>query len=111
MEQRITLRAVMFKSGNLWVGQCLEHDIAAQAKEPKDLAYQLERAIVGHIVIAQDNGIEPFKTVAPAPERYWKMFERGLKVEVPEDHVFTVGGVSPVPMREIRLSEPILEPA
>ena len=108
MEQPVSLRAVIFKSGEWWVGQVLEHDIAAQAKTPKDVSYQLERAIVGHIVIAEENGFEPFRTVPSAPQRYWKMFEEGLTIVTPEAHEFTVHGRPrpPAPMPELRVSEP-----
>jgi len=35
VEKRVLLRAVVFKSGDLWVGQCLEYDIAVQVKTPQ----------------------------------------------------------------------------
>jgi hypothetical protein len=103
----VTLRAVIFKSGNLWFGQCLEHDIAAQAKTPQELPYQLERAIVGHMVIAVDNGLAAFKNVPPAPDRYWKMFARGLDLKPLKDQKFRVQGLSATPPQpELRLSDP-----
>lgn len=115
MEHRyVDLRAVIFRSGDWWVGQCLEYDIAAQAKVLKDLPYQLERAIVGHIVVAEENHLDPFAAMSPAPQRYWKMFEAGLKLEKVEPHRFMVEGHSrpvPVPTPELRVSEALLEPA
>src|SRR5260370_40277349 len=95
--QKMALRAVMFKSGNAWVGQVLGYDIAAPGRTPKDLFYQMERAIVGHMLIATENGLEPFQNLPSAPDRYRKMFEEGLKVEPPKDHVFTVAGLSSRP--------------
>ncbi|MBM4441344.1 MAG: hypothetical protein FJ027_13080 [Candidatus Rokubacteria bacterium] len=109
MENTISFRAVIFKSGDAWIGQCLEHDIAAQATTAKELTYQLERAVVGHIVIAHENGMTPFENVKPAPSRYWKMFEQGLKVEAPTDHRFVVSGHPSPPIPEIRLSDPVAE--
>lgn len=61
-----------------WVGQCLEHDIAAQAKTLNDLPYQLEHAIVGPVVIAIEHKIEPLENVPPAPARFERMFEKGI---------------------------------
>lgn len=98
----------MFKSGDLWVGQCLEYDIAAQAKTLKELSYQLERALVGHLMIARDNGMEGFQNVPKAPARYWQMFEDGLKVETPQTHRFQVTGLPPVELPEFRVADPIL---
>jgi hypothetical protein len=107
MERKVTLRAVMFKSGKFWVGQCLEHDIAAQASTPKELPYQLERAIVGHLVIAQDNGLVPLENVPPAPARFYKMFDEGLKIEASLEHRFTVKGLPQPEIPELRLADPI----
>lgn len=105
MERKITLRALMFKSGEFWMGQCLEYDIAAQAKTVTDLPYQLERAIVGHIVIALDNKMEPFESVPPAPSRFERMFENGMKVSAPTDHRFTVEGLPQPEIPDLRIAD------
>jgi predicted RNase H-like HicB family nuclease len=110
--KNVSLRVVIFKSGEWWVGQCLEHDIVAQAKTVNSLTYELERAIVAHIVIAEENGFQPVETIPPAPQRYWKMFEAAGVAVVPKEHRFEVHGRrQTVPMSELRLSEPESVPA
>ncbi len=107
--QQVAFHAVIFKSGDLWVGQCLEYDIVAQAKTPQEIPYQLERSIVAHVVIAGTEGLKPFENVKPAPDRYWKMFERGMELKRrPEHHLFAVEGLlEPLPVPELRLSDPV----
>ena len=48
--------AVIFQEGNLWVAQCLEFDIAAQASTVKELGYELQRVLVGHVVSSLETG-------------------------------------------------------
>lgn len=70
------VRAIVFQEGDWLCAQCLEYDIATQAKNLDDLRYDLERLIVGHIAISLANGIKPFQNVPQAPKRYWEMFRR-----------------------------------
>jgi hypothetical protein len=71
-ERRI--RTVLFQESGRWVAQCLDVDIAAQAKNEDDLAYELGRIIVSHVVASEHLGVEPFVNLPPAPRRYWDMF-------------------------------------
>jgi hypothetical protein len=107
--QHFTLRAVIFKDGEVWVGQCLEYDITAQAKTPQELPLELERSIVAHFMIAGTEGLRPFEHVRRAPERFWGMFERGMEIKLePEHHAFQIKGLSePLPVPELRLSDPV----
>lgn len=107
--EHVNLHAVVFKSGDLWVGQCLEYDIAGQAKTPQDVSYQLERSIVAHVVIAGTEGMAPFENVPPAPDRYWKMYERGMELKRPTEHrTFSIEGFpEALPVPELRLSDPV----
>ena len=69
-----TISVVMFQEGEWWTAQCLEYDIAAQAKTVPDLYYELDRVLVGHLVANTELGREPFADIRPAPEEYWHMF-------------------------------------
>ena len=110
--QKMLLRAVIFKRGEWWIGQCLEHDIGAEAKTLKQARYELERSIVAHIVVAVENQLEPFKGVPPAPDRYWKMFDEGLRLESPEPRNFIVHGHShQAPVPEVAVTELVADPA
>ena len=87
--KKIHIRAVIFKEGDWWVGQCLEHDIAAQARTPKDLAYEIQRSIVGHVIISKQEGLVPFKKIPKAPSKYWKLFTNSLQLS-PENFNFKI---------------------
>lgn len=69
-----TLRTVLFKEGEWWVAQCLDVDIAAQAKTEQDLLVEIGRVLVGRIMAGEKLGVDPFATLPPAPRRYWEMF-------------------------------------
>ena len=76
----LKLKAVLFQEEGWWVAQCLEYDIAAQAKTQADVVYELERILVGRCLVSSDKGCPPFAGVPPAPRRYWKTFERAEPV-------------------------------
>jgi hypothetical protein len=40
------IRAVLFRDGDLWVGQCIEYDIGAQAKTLTELHKKLELTVM-----------------------------------------------------------------
>jgi len=77
--KRIRLQAVIFQEGDWWVAQCLEYDIAAQAKSSQKVIGELQRILTAHVLISKENGVEPFSTHSRAPERYWKMLEEFQK--------------------------------
>ncbi len=69
-----TLSVLLWQEDNLWLAQCLQYDIAAQAKTLGDLRYELERILVGHLVISAENGAEPFEDIPPAPTEFWQKY-------------------------------------
>jgi hypothetical protein len=69
------ISAILFEREDAWVAQCLEYDITAQADSLPNLYYELERVLVGHIVISEENGEEPFELLPAAPQEYWQMFD------------------------------------
>lgn len=90
--KRQAFRVVLFKEGKTWSAQCLEFDIASQAKTLRDLAFAIQRAIAGQILVAAQNRMTPFKGLPPAPKRFWKMFESGVRV-APDEFRIKVRGM------------------
>ena len=96
-----------------WVAQCLQYDIGAQAGNLPDLLYELQRSIVGHMVIAIENGLEPMKCLSPAPQEYWDMWNRtstygartfhsahsrnAPRLSPPQDRGLDTSGALPIP--------------
>src|SRR5262249_36631575 len=75
-------RIVLLQEGDYWPAQCLEYDIAAQAKTLTDLREELERVVVVHIVLSIELGGEPFAVLEPEPLKFRDMFEKsGVRIE------------------------------
>jgi hypothetical protein len=57
-----------------WVAQCLEYDLATQARSLDDLSYEIQRLMFAHIVAAEAEGLTPFECLPPAPRWYHDKF-------------------------------------
>lgn len=64
---KTTIKVLIFKDHGWYIAQCLEYDIAAQARSLKDVQYEFQRIFIGRICAAKQLGVEPFKGIAPAP--------------------------------------------
>lgn len=78
METKRTARVLIAREeasdGKFWyVAQVLEYDLACQAQTIDDLAYEIRRLIVGHILVCEQEGIDPW-AVPAAPERYGDLY-------------------------------------
>lgn len=100
--KKLQIKAVVFKDGDWWIAQCLEHDIAAQAKTPKDLAYEIQRALIGHFIVSKQEGLIPFENLPKAPEKYWQLFANSLQLS-PKNFNFKTSSDVQVPTPELYL--------
>jgi len=75
------IRAVLFEEGGAWSAQCLDYDIAAQAETLLDLHDELTRVLVSHVAASIQLGQEPFSAFKPAPQKFWDLYESGLRLE------------------------------
>ena len=109
-ETPIVIRALLIEGDDgWWSAQCLEHDIAAQAKGLSELNYELGRVLMAQILLSKEAGKEPFEGINPAPKKYWDMYEKSgltvtanstrLTVEPPPSYDF------PIPMPQLRIAE------
>src|SRR5689334_14623636 len=69
------IHAVVFREGDWWVAQCLEHDLVCLARTLEDLPDELRKQLRAQIEISLEAGEEPFACLPAAPARYWKMYE------------------------------------
>jgi hypothetical protein len=76
------IRAVLFEdeTGG-WSAQCLDYDMTAQAPTFLDLQDELIHVLVTHIAACAQLGREPFSEIKQAPQRFWELFDEGLRVE------------------------------
>ncbi len=78
MEQvsETTIRIIEFHENGLWVAQCLEYDIGAQAPDIDTLNARLEAVLREECEESMRQHNSPFAGIDPAPERYLLMWER-----------------------------------
>ncbi|MDY7091484.1 MAG: hypothetical protein SX243_00785 [Acidobacteriota bacterium] len=69
------LRVLLFQQDGIWVAQALEVNLVAQAKEFRDVLYELERVIAGRMFQARQLGVAPFAGIKAAPKKYWDLYE------------------------------------
>lgn len=81
----IRVRAVLFQEAGWWCAQCLEHDIATQARTLTELKAELGKALAIHAELAVERGQEPFAFLPKAPDRYFQMYEAFEKTNGSED--------------------------
>jgi hypothetical protein len=96
----MVLKLLVFKRPNWWVVQCLNYDIAAQARgSMDDVISQFERMWRAHFWACKKQGVDPLD-VPKAPDSYWTMFETAEPVGMREQH-----SVLPTIWEEIRLCQ------
>lgn len=72
MENRI-LRIVVFKEEDMFVAQCLEHDISVQAPDMATLQKRFEETL-----LLEGDDLD---SLPPAPDPFQKMWDHGLELE------------------------------
>ncbi|MEW6159926.1 MAG: hypothetical protein AB1813_21060 [Verrucomicrobiota bacterium] len=75
---RLDLLIIRERAGDdeVWVAQCLQYDIATQAKTLESLKRKFVRMFVSNIIIALENGQEPLANIKPAPQSYWDAYNQ-----------------------------------
>jgi hypothetical protein len=71
-----TFSAVAYQEHGLWVAQCLEFDICAQAKTLPQLHRELVRVLVATAAVGIELGRKPFEGIEKAPAEFWRMFDQ-----------------------------------
>lgn len=71
-----TIRVIVFKDDGLWVAQCLEYDIGAQAENIDLLNDRLKVVLMAEFKESMERHNKPFAGIDPAPERFQHMWDR-----------------------------------
>lgn len=71
----IKLNVLIYESGDLWVAQAIEADIAATADSLANLPRAIERAIVANLSINAKMGRSGLEGIPPAPEEFRLKFD------------------------------------
>lgn len=79
----MSLRVLLIEEDGGWSAQCLEYDIAAQAKTLAGLRHEFEKTFMSYVIIDTHSKGETFKQLGQAPREYFDLFERSdMKLEV-----------------------------
>ena len=70
------LRIVVIKDGDVFVAQCLEHDISAQATDLTKLKHRISAALTLEREYSLRNDKEPFCGIGPAPQHFHDLWDR-----------------------------------
>jgi hypothetical protein len=71
------------EDGQWWILQCLEFDIAAQARSFRDAEYELGRMLAARVAVASEFGVKPFEGLPQAPDEFWSRYNaHAARVEV-----------------------------
>jgi hypothetical protein len=82
-----TIRVVVMREGDLFVAQCLEVDIGAEAHDLEELDTRLGMTLRAEFINLGGTEDDPFPNLGPAPEYFQNMWDkckfRSAPVEVP----------------------------
>ena len=71
-----SIRAIIFKDGDQWVGQCLEYDIAAQARDLETVRSRLIMTIEAEAEAGMELNGDPFGGIGRAPKHFYDMWDK-----------------------------------
>lgn len=74
MKDPIHVLMIEDKESGYWSAQCLEYDIATQAKDFTGILHEVQRTVNCHIAFAAKHQTEPFAGLKSAPSSFWKMY-------------------------------------
>lgn len=75
MPRHQMFHVVFFEEQGWWIAQCLERNLVASARDPKDLQRKLEAVVKVQMEADREAGISPFSALPQAPRRFWQMFQ------------------------------------
>src|SRR5207244_11393778 len=88
----LTIRVLVFREGDWWIAQCLEHDICIQARTVEDIRPELERVLTAHYLLTESSKT-PFHGMPRAPQVFWDRYEDAKQMDTykiflgPEPHL------------------------
>lgn len=111
MKKKESIRVLVMQESGYYVAQCLEYDIAAQAKTFEELKDIFVRTFVFHIIIASKRGEEPFINIGIAPKYYFDRYKKAkdrldnpFKITYPSGFKGTKNRINPPKITEVALA-------
>ena len=91
----INIRVLLFRDGEWWIAQCLEYDIAAQARTLPEIEREFGRVLLAQAAIGTERGQPLFEGIPPAPAEFHERFKRAGKrgeTKIPSPSTVADGG-------------------
>ena len=84
-QRRFEINVVIYPEDGIWIAQGLQFDITARGSTPNEAVKRFDAKVGAELVMSLDLGDNhPLAGVAPAPKKFWQMFESAeLRVLVP----------------------------
>jgi len=76
----ISISAIAFQEGELWVVQGIEFDICARASTPAEVPAAFMRAVVENALVNRHLGRTGLNGIKAAPDRFKEMFDNARAV-------------------------------
>src|SRR5688572_30953811 len=93
---------------NVWTAQCLEYDIAVQAKSFSELKHEFERVFMAYLVLDEESDGQILAKLGKAPQKYWDSYEESDENELSLDKQAihpASDGQPKMPRRHVRIAE------
>jgi len=100
-----SLSVVFLKEDEHWIAQCLEYDIVGQSRSLKNLPEAFALAFASHIAVRMEAKQDLFEGVPPAPDKYWALFEQGIRLDEKDVRVPIPSLNTPPPFLDARVAE------
>lgn len=84
MRGELQLTVLLFQEGSAWVGQVLEHDMAAHGPTVHAALAAVQLVIQAHVNFDTRHKRQPLARLNRAPDVYWKALERATPLPKPD---------------------------
>ena len=102
----LSLRVLFKRASQMWVAQCLEHDLAAQGPSLETARIAFERTLAAQVQLDLSRGLAPLAGIPPAPQEYFQIFaEAEFQVQPLQEQGSLPPSYQIAALREFRLSE------
>lgn len=75
--KRDSMRVIIFQQADVWVGQCVEHDISAQGSDFEQMMRRLVATVNAESAYTREKHGDEFATIDPAPAMFAELFDAG----------------------------------
>jgi len=99
------VRVLFYRSGDTWIAQCIEYDIAAFASTIEALPRAFERAVAANACANRDLGRQGLDGIESAPAPFRELAERSPFRLEPRRGKFAIKRGLPVTVREVVFAE------